>query len=140
MHRYYYYYYYYLLLESFSHKCYLMVFYWSLSDSKSSQVSRTLLSILAVLINAVVCMVSTCPLTSKFSRPFNSPLVTVLNAPIKKGIIVTFMFLSFFLRFPCKVEVLIVLFTFFQFYSVVSRDSKVYNFASYLFFSFLRLL
>ena len=31
-----------------------MVFQWSLSDSKSPQVSRTLLSILAVLTNAVV--------------------------------------------------------------------------------------
>ena len=34
------------------------------------QVSRTLLSILAVLNNAVVWMVSTLPLTSKFSSPF----------------------------------------------------------------------
>ena len=34
-----------------------MVFHWSLSDSKSPQISRTLLSILAVLNNAVVCMV-----------------------------------------------------------------------------------
>ena len=31
-----------------------MVFYWSLSDSKSPQLSRTFLSILAVLNNAVV--------------------------------------------------------------------------------------
>ena len=38
-----------------------MVFHWSLSDSKSPQVSRTLLSILAVLNNAVVWMVSTRP-------------------------------------------------------------------------------
>ena len=35
-----------------------------------------------------------------------------------------------------KVEVLILLFTFFQFYSVVSRDSKVDNVASSLFFFF----
>ena len=35
---------------------------------------------------------------------------------------------------PSKVEVLILLFTFFQFYSVVSRYSKVYNFASSLSF------
>ena len=43
------------------------------------------------------------------------------------------MFHSFF-QFPSKVEVLILLFTFFQFYSVVSRDSKVDNFVSSLFF------
>ena len=35
----------------------------------------------------------------------------------------------FFFRFPCEIEVLIFLFTFFQFYSVVSRESKVVNFA-----------
>ena len=112
-----------------------MVFPRSLSDSKSPQVSRTLLSILAVLNNVVVWMVSTRPPTSKFSSPFCNPLVTVLNAPITIGIIVTFMFHSFF-QFPSKVEVLILLFTFFQFYSVVSRDSIVDYLASSLFFFF----
>ena len=73
-----------------------MVFHWSLSDSKSPQVSRTRLSSLAVLSNAVVWIVSTRLLTSKSSRPFNNPLVTVPNAPITIGAIVTFMFHSFF--------------------------------------------
>ena len=67
-----------------------MVFHWSLSDSKSPQVSRTLLSILAVLNYAVVWMVSTQRPTSKSSSPFNDPLVTVQKAPITIGIIVTF--------------------------------------------------
>ena len=73
-----------------------MVFHRSLNDSKFPQVSRTLLSILAVLNNAVVWMVSSRPLTSKSSSPFNSPLITVPNAPITIGIIVTFMVHSFF--------------------------------------------
>ena len=73
-----------------------MVFHWRLSDSKSPQVSRTLLSILVVFNNDVALMVSTRPPTSKFSRPFNNPLVTVTKAPITTGIIVTFMFHSFF--------------------------------------------
>ena len=73
-----------------------MVFHWSLSDSKSSQVSRTLLSILAVFNNAVVWMVSSRPPTSKSSRPFYNSLVTVPKAPITIGIIVTFMFHIFF--------------------------------------------
>ena len=64
-----------------------MVFHWSLRDSKSPQVSWTLLSILAVLNNAV---------TSKSSSLFNNPLVTVPKAPITIGLIVTFMFHSFF--------------------------------------------
>ena len=109
-----------------------MVFHRSLSDSKSPQVSRTLLSILAVFNNAVCWMVSARPPTFKSSSLFSNHLVTVPNAPITIGIIVTCMFHSFF-QFPSKVEVLILLFTFFQFYSVISRDSKIDNFASSLF-------
>ena len=106
-----------------------MIFHWKWSGSKSPQVSRTLLSILSVFNYAVVWMVSTRPPTSKSSRPFNNHLVTVPKAPITIGIIVTFLF-----QFSGKVKVLISLFTFFQFYSVVSRDSKVDNLAYFLFF------
>ena len=73
-----------------------MVFHWSLSDIKSPQVFRTLLSILAVLNNVVVWMVSTRPPTTKSSSSFSNPLLTVPNAPITIGIIVTCMFLIFF--------------------------------------------
>ena len=73
-----------------------MVYQWSLSDSKSPQVFRTRLRILAILSIAVVWIVSTRPPTSKSSRPFNNPLVIVPNAPITIGTIVTFMFHSFF--------------------------------------------
>ena len=65
-----------------------MVFHWSLSVSKSPQVFRTLLSILADLSNAVVWMASTCPLISMSSSPFTNP--------INIGITVTFIFHSFF--------------------------------------------
>ena len=73
-----------------------MVFHWNLSDSKSSQVSRSRHRILAVFSNAVVWIVSTRPPTPKSSRPFNNPLVIVRNAPITIGTIVTYMFHSFF--------------------------------------------
>ena len=73
-----------------------MVFHWSVSDSKSPQVSRTRLRIMAVLSNAVLWVVSSRPPTSKSSRPFNNPLVIVPKAPITSGIIVTFMFHRFF--------------------------------------------
>ena len=73
-----------------------MIFHWSLSDSKSPQVSRSLFSILAVLNNAVVWMVSTRLPTSKSSSLFSNPIVTVPNAPITIVIIVTFMFHNFF--------------------------------------------
>ena len=69
-----------------------MVFHWSLRDSKSPQVSRTLLSILAVLNNAAVWMASSRPPTPKSSSPFTNPFVTVSKAPITIGIIVTFIF------------------------------------------------
>ena len=72
-----------------------MAFQWRLSDSKSPQVSRALLCILAVLNNPVVWMISTCPPTSKSFSPFNNPLVTVPKAPITICIIVTFMLHSF---------------------------------------------
>ena len=71
---------------------FIRVFHWRLSVSKSPQVCRTLLSILAVFNNAVVWMVS----SSKSSRPFNNPLVTVPKVLITISIIVTFMFHSFF--------------------------------------------
>ena len=74
---------------SFSHQRYL-IFHWSFSDSKSPQVSRTLLSILAVW------MVSTYPHNFKSSSPFKYPLASVPKAPNTIGIIVSFMFHSFF--------------------------------------------
>ena len=85
-----------LLLWSSSHQRQLMASHWSLSDSKSPQVSMIRLRILAVLSNAVVWMVSICPPTSKSSRPFNNPLVIVPKEPITIGTIVTFIFHSFF--------------------------------------------
>ena len=115
-----------------------MVSHWSLSDSKSPQVSRTLLSILADFNNAVIWMVSTRPPISESFSPWNNHLVTVPRAPITFGITATFMFNSFF-QFPSKLQVLILLFAFFLFYSVANRDSKVHNSASYLFFCWILL-
>ena len=69
-----------------------MISHWSLSDSKSPQVSRTPLSILANLNNSIFWMISTRLFISKPSRPS----VTVLRALITIGIIVTIMFSSFF--------------------------------------------
>ena len=67
-----------------------------LSDIMSSQVSRTLPSILAELNNEVVWMISTSHLISKSSSYFNNPLVTVPKGPIMIGIIVIFMLQSVF--------------------------------------------
>ena len=119
-----------------------MFFHSSLSDRKSPQVSRTLLSILAVLNDIAVWVVSTHP---QLPSPLNNPLVNVPNAPITIDIIVTFLFHSFL--FICLFFVLFCFFNslarsrylsffsyfFYKFYSVVHRDCKVHNFASSLF-------
>ena len=73
-----------------------MVSHWSLNYSKSPQVSRTFLGILAVLNYAIVWMFSTRPLISKFSSFCNNPLLTVPSAPVTNGITATFMFHNFF--------------------------------------------
>ena len=65
-----------------------MVFHSNLSDNKYPKVSRTLLSIFAVVNNAVLWMSSTRPLTSKSSSPFNKPFITLPKAPITIAIIV----------------------------------------------------
>ena len=63
-----------------------MVSHRRLSDSKFTQISRTLLRILADINNAVIQMISMCPLISKSSRPCTYHLVTVTRAPISTGI------------------------------------------------------
>ena len=73
-----------------------MVFHWSLSDSKSPQVTRTFLSILDNLNNAVIWMVSIHTLISNSSCPLTNPLMIVPSAPTTIGITVTFMFHSCF--------------------------------------------
>ena len=75
---------------------YFLIMYILFLHSKSPQVSRTLLSILALLNKVVVWMDTTRPLISKSSSLFNNPLATVPKAPITMGINVTFTFHSFF--------------------------------------------
>ena len=85
-----------IIIYSFSssHQCFLIVSHWNLSDSKSLQVLRTLLSILPDL-NTVIWMISSGLLISMSSCPCTNPLVTVSNVPITIRITVTFMFHSF---------------------------------------------
>ena len=89
-----------------------MAFYCSWSNSKSPQVPRTLLSILANLNNAVVRMVYIYPFISNSSSPFTNTSGIVLSAPIIIGITVTFMFHSLFLVRSQKVLIVILFFRF----------------------------
>ena len=113
-----------------------MVSHWGLSDSKSPQVSRTLLSILVDLNKDVVWIVSIHPLISKSTSPFINRLVTVPKAPVTIGITAIFMSHSFFDPQARSRYLSFFFFAFFQFYSVVCRDSKVHNSASSLSLSF----
>ena len=85
-----------LVLNTFCDNLIHIIMFYSLSDSKSSQVSRTLRSILIDLNTTVVWMVSTRPFIFKSSCTCTNSLVTVPRAPIPIGITVTFMFNSFF--------------------------------------------
>ena len=78
-----------IFLRFFLHQRWLIVFYWSLCDSKSHQVSRTHLSILGDVTNTVVWMVF------KSSNPCTNPLVTVPITSNTVGINVTFSFLTY---------------------------------------------
>ena len=75
------------------------------SAEQSPQVSRSLLGIWLDLNNAVVWMVSACPLISKSYSPFTKTLGIVPSAPITIGITITFMFhcfVCFFFSFLAK--------------------------------------
>ena len=81
---------------SFLQQCDLVVFLWSQGDSKTSQASRTLLSILADHNISVVWMI-TYPLIFDSSIPLTNFLGIFPTAPITIGITVTFLIYSFFL-------------------------------------------
>ena len=121
---------------SYSHLRKPMVSHWSLSDSKSTQIFRTLLSVLAGLMNTVIWMVSNRHLISKFSSLCTNPLLTVLRAQFTVGITLTFMFHRFFFQFSCKVLISILHVAFFQFHSVVSRDGKFHKSVSLSFIGY----
>ena len=76
-----------LFLQSFSHT--------SLSDSNFFQVSRTFLSIIPDLNNAVVWMIYSHPFFFKSFSPFNNHSVTVPTSIFTIGINDTFIFHSF---------------------------------------------
>ena len=86
----------YYTLQNFHTSISLIVFYMSLSDGKTPQVSRTLLSILADLNNAVVWMISARPPIINSSSPFTKPLGIILSTQITISIAATFIFHSLF--------------------------------------------
>ena len=113
-----------------------MICHRSLSDSKSMQVPRTLLSILANLDNAVDCIVPTYPLISKSTSPSTNPLVTERT---NYNWYYRHLHVPYFFQFSNNVQLFISLFDFLQFYPVVSRNSKIHFSAGSLFICWLSL-
>ena len=103
----------------------MMVSYWSLSDSKSPQVSRTLLNILADINNAVVWMVSSRPLICKSSSSCTN--LRWLYQEHQLQLVSSSLLCSTVFSNSLQGLGTFFLFVFFQFYSVVSPDSKVHN-------------
>ena len=120
--------------ESFSHQRQQMVFHWSLSDYKSHQVSRTLLSILSDLNNTLGWMDFTRPLISKSSSPCTRHFLTLASAPITIGIAVTFMLHSLF-SFQAKSHLLFSLSFIFTLSSSGTAKSIIRQ-VLFLFFAF----
>ena len=115
-----------------------MVFHWSFSKRKSSQVSRTLLSILADLNNVVAFMVSTCSFISKSSRLFASLLGIVPSDQITIGITAIFMVHSLFNSLVRTRYISLFLLSFnFTLWSPVQQSLL---FGSFSFFFFLQSL
>ena len=108
-----------------------MFFCWSLSDSKFLQVSGTLHSIITDLNNTVVKKVSTRPIISNSFNPCTNTLVSLTRAPITIGIIVTFMFHSFF-SIPSQGQGTFLSFQILLIVLSVPPESKVYNPAIFL--------
>ena len=114
-----------------------MVFQWSLSDRKSLQVTRTLLSILADLNNHVVWIVSIHPLISDSSSPLSKSLRTVPSIPITVGIIIILIFHSFFFFFSSLASTcLSFCFLWFSLYGLLGWQNPQYSKFSPFFFSF----
>ena len=102
------------LVTSFSRLSKLVVFQWRLRDSKSSQVSRTLLSILTELGNAVVWMVSIHPLISNSSKCLLRPLGIVPRAPTTTDYIIIIIIIIVVVVVVVVVLKFMKLFTYFQ--------------------------
>ena len=125
-----------LLLESLSHHLTLVVFHFSLSDNKSTPISKALLSILADLNHAVVWVVSILPLISNSSSFLSKYLGTVPSAPTTIGITDTLMFSSFFIVLRQGLDICSCFFVFLLLFSGPQEQQNLQDCNFSFFFSF----
>ena len=88
----------------FLHQRWLMASLKIQSDSKSLQVSKTFLSILADINTAAVLIISTCSFISKSSSPFTNPLGIVPNVPVIISISVYFWKITYKIWFSVSIS------------------------------------
>ena len=120
----------------------LIVSHWSLNDSKSPHVFRTLLNILADLNNPVACMVSAYPLICKSFSPFINSFSDFIDCTNSNWYHHHFHVPQFFFNSQRMVRYwsfFFSFFVFFQFYSVISWYSKIHNSVNFSFSNWLLL-
>ena len=83
------------IIIDFSYQQHQVFFFFFSLKYESSQVSRTLLSILDNFNTAIVWIALILPMISTYPSLFSRPLGTISRAPTMIGITVTFMFYSF---------------------------------------------
>ena len=108
---------------------------WTPSCSKSSQLFKTLLSILDDLSSAMVCMVSILPRISSYPILFSRLLGIVPSTLMMIGITVTFIFYNF-LNFLAGSRYFLNFFVFLYFNSLICWNSKVIS-LTHSFFLFI---
>ena len=115
------------MFHSFSQQLKLMVFSWSLRDSKSHRLSWTLLRILDNPNNSVVLIVSALPPIFNYSKIHSITLVTDPNARTKLGIIVNGIFLICLVLFLKQGSSIVYLFTILDFHSMVRWNGEIHK-------------
>ena len=116
------------------------MFHWRLNDCQFSQVPGTLLSILAILNNAVVWIISIRPPISNCSCSFPKLLGTVPSAPIATSITVILIFHSF-LSSSARPKYLSLSFRFlFFFFGPLRRQNSLFLFIYLFIFLFFLLI
>ena len=119
---------------SFSPQLKLEIIHWSLSDSKNSRVSRTLLSILTDVNKAVIWIFSFLHLISNSSNLFTKPLKIVPSTLTIIGITVTVMFYTFVISKSKYLSFFLLYFIFTWLFAKIAKSSRWQVFFSFFFF------
>ena len=105
---------------------YLVVFHWSLSDIKSSQISSTLLSIIVDIEHILFWLTSIQLPILNSSSSFSTSLRTFSSELISVGINVTLMFLNFLVLRQSQSIFIFFHFLWFLFYCLPGQQNQLF--------------